>query len=114
MRYLCLVGFCMACSTLLAEPPEEKLDTILKELRALGQRVDALEARIGDLESDKSRAGQMLPKASVSPLPRVPLQPVPRPQDIFRMQIEEPGSLLKNIQERERTLRNRAFPPDLF
>lgn len=115
MRYLVLVGMCVFSVNVFADPPEDKLDLILKELRTLSQRVDVLEARLRAMDKQLERVSH-----EVEPVRRAPVDqlrhPLPhgmRPQDVLRMQIEEPGSLLKNIHERERVLRNRIFPADI-
>lgn len=114
MRYAVLVVFLLLVAKASAvEPTDEKLDAILKEIRLLNKRVAVLEDRVAALEVKDER------KLESEPATRIPHQKKFRPlqlgpQEVLRMQTEEPGSLLKDIHQRERVLRKRIFYPDVF
>ena len=106
MRYVFLLaGLLIAPILGAAEPNEDKLEAILKELRILNERVAQLEKRMETVESVVNEL-DVLKLDSKTIRQRPFLKAVPRgPKEIIRLQNEEPGELLKNIHERERELR---------
>ena len=118
LRYgLCLAFLCASISPAFADDDGDKLDVILKEIRLLSQRVSRLEEQLQSLVTAKP----VQTEPANDPLPEsnrkraiIQMQRLTDVEEVIRLQGESPGSLIKGLHERERVLRQRQFPPEVF
>ncbi len=105
-------------SSAVADDHTEKLDLILKELKQLNQRVSRLEQQMRKLAEAPPAQANRRERSLDDAFRRVitpPARPaLDTPAEIIRLQTESPGLLMKGIHERERRLRQRHFPAELF
>jgi septal ring factor EnvC (AmiA/AmiB activator) len=124
LRYGLLVALlCVSNSPAVAADDDgDSLNTILKEIKRLSERVTQLEIRVGRLTAELHAAQQQQQKIRIDSPAKSPslnhkMQKLRRSHDAnetIRLQQVSPGKLLKNIHERERQLRERPFPADVF
>ena len=112
------VLFLVQSPAVFADEKDDKLEAILREIKSLNQRVSDLEQKVRNLTSTKPAAKV---QANVSALPMIPaselernLHRYPDVKGVIRMQGESPGSLINGLHERERILRRRQFPAEVF
>ena len=118
------VCFCCSVATpaLKADEPDS-VDALRKEIRSLKLRVAQLEQQVQKLSQSAPKPVITIIKIDQDgrPIraierPSIPVRPgsIPSVEEVLKLQIESPGSLLKNIHERERMLRGRFFYPEVF
>lgn len=106
----------------LSADDSDSVDTLQKEVRALKQRVAHLERQLQALTQATAKPSVTIIKIDEvdtrirglrqMPLPSRAFSP-PSVNEVLRLQIESPGTLLKGIHERERLLRKRLFFPEV-
>ena len=119
--------FASSASLYAEESTDKKLDAILKEIKQLNERVRQLEIRVGRLTAEMhAQTRNQTQTRNQGANERVnPLRPADSIQlrrlktnhnveSTIWLQQESPGSLLKDIHERERELRKRPFPADVI
>jgi hypothetical protein len=111
-----------AAQTLLADDPDS-IDAPRKEHRALRERLDPSEQLVQTLSRANARSTVTVIKLGENGAPDrwprrilIPRRPgaMHSVDEVMRLQIESPESLLKGIFERERMLRRRLFYPEVI